>query len=403
MTLGYDPIPVLESAGYTEREASFLYLVAIHSGYFLRRQYDRFIRRGRGAIAAQLLRKAVALGHLQTIACGQARLVYHLASKQVYDAVGLAASQHRRLKGDAQIKSRLMVLDFVLDHLGDNLLDSSEAKLGFFTDTLGLSESLLPNAPRGGTHRFPEEFPILRREAQSGCFTFFDEGALSTSRFESFLRRYRAAFAALPGFELLYLADSDRNFERAAKVFAAFYPETQALGVTPMTPRGVDHFLDYLRARENNDTQKRPVTLRDLAALREGEHIYVTLEHQALCAAWQIGSTSVERIRQRFEQQGPLATFTTTLLPYRYPLYQLKYERVPEPELGSSDRSSRLMLFGKKPLQRQLLSEGGERVKVGAETGATPVLRTSATADAALVAPASAHQVSRKYLTQIPD
>jgi hypothetical protein len=360
MTFGYDPIPVLESVGYTEREAAFLYLVALHSGYFLRRQYGRFIERERGAIAAQLLRKAVTLGHLQSVACGQARFVYHLTSREVYAAVELAASQHRRLKGDAQIKSRLMVLDFVLDHLGARLLDSSEAKFGFFTQTLGLSEALLPKAPGGGTHFFPEEFPILINEQQSVRFSFFDAGALSTSGFESFLRRYRAVFAALPGFELLYLADSDRNFERAGKVFAAMYPAARALGVTSMTPRGVDHFLEYLRAHENNETQKRPITLRDLAVLREGEHLYITLEHQALCAAWKIGSTSAERIRQRFQQQGPQAEFTTALMPYPYPLYQLKYERISEPELGSSQRSSGLPLFENKAIQKQLLSEGGE-------------------------------------------
>ena len=345
MILGYDPIPVLESVGYTEREAAFLYLVALHSGYFLRRHYGRFIQRERGAIAEQLLRKAVALGHLQSVACGQARFVYHLTSNEVYAAVGLAASQHRRLKGDAQIKSRLMVLDFVLDHLGDRFLDSSEAKLGFFTQTLGLSEALLPHTRGGGAHRFPEEFPILLDDQRSVRFSFFDEGALSTSGFESFLRRCRAVFAALPSFELLYLADSDRNFERAARSFAALYPDTGALGVTSMTPSGVDHFLEYLRADENNETQERPTTLRDLAVLREGEHIYTTLEHQALCAAWKIGSTTAERIRQRFQQQGPQAKFTTGLLPYSYPLYQFRRERKSQPQLGSSARSSGLPLF----------------------------------------------------------
>ena len=358
MTLPYDPVPVLESVGYTEREAAFLYLVAVHSGYFLRRHYGRFIQRERGAIAEQLLRKAVALGHLQSIACGQARFVYHLTSKEVYAAVGLAASQHRRLKGDAQIKSRLMVLDFVLDHLGDRLLDSSEAKLGFFTQALGLSEALLPHTPGGGTHRFPEDFPIVIGEQRSVLFTFFDEGALSTSGFESFLRRCRAIFAALPSFELLYLADSDHNFERAAKVFAALYPDTAALGVTSMTPLGADHFLEYLRSHENNETQKRPITLRDLAVLREGEHLYTTLEHHALCAAWKIGSTSAERIRQRFQQQGPQAKFTTVLLPYSYPLYQFRRERKPQPQLGSSARSSRLPLFQQEVSQRQLLTKG---------------------------------------------
>ena len=377
MTLNYDPVLVLESVGYTEREAAFLYLVALHSGYFLRRQYDRFIQRERGAIAAQLLRKAATLGHLQSIACGQARFVYHLAAKQIYDAVGLAASQHRRIKGDGQIKSRLMVLDFVLDHLGDTLLDSAEAKADFFTRTLGLSETPLPQSPIGSGHLFPEEFPIVIGDGQSARFTFVDEGALSTSSFEGFLRRYYAVFAALPAFELLYLADSDRNFERVGKVFAGHYPEARAFGITLMTPRGVDHFLDYLHARDSHDTQKHPVTLRDLAVLREGEPIYTTLEHHALCAAWQIGSTSAERIRQRFQQQGPQAKFSPVLMPYSYPLHQFRRGRMPQPELGSSVRSSGLPLFDKKPVQKQLLSEGGALEKVGAEAGATPVLRTS--------------------------
>jgi hypothetical protein len=359
MTLPYDPVPVLESVGYTEREAAFLYLVALHSGYFLRRQYDRFIQRERGAIAAQFLRKAAALGHLQSIACGQARFVYHLTAREVYSAVGLAASQHRRLKGDAQIKSRLMVLDFVLDHLGDRLLDSVDAKVSFFTQALGLSEGTLPHAPTADAHLFPEEFPILINGEQSVRFSFCDEGSLSTSGFENFLLRHRAVFAALPGFELLYVTDAGSNFERAAKVFAALYPAARALGVTAMTPRGVDHFLDYLCAYENQETQKRSLTLRDLTVLREGEHLYTTLEHQALRAAWTIGSTNAGRIRQRFQQQGQQAKFTAVAMPYNYPLYQFRRERKLQPQLGSSERSSRLPLLQQEVPQKQLLPKGG--------------------------------------------
>jgi hypothetical protein len=40
--MDYDPISSLEATGYLEREASFLYLVAVNSGYFLRRQYLPF-------------------------------------------------------------------------------------------------------------------------------------------------------------------------------------------------------------------------------------------------------------------------------------------------------------------------------------------------------------------------
>jgi hypothetical protein len=357
--LSYDPVPVLQSAGYTEREAAFLYLVALHSGYFLRRQYDRFIQRSRGALAEQLLRKAAALGHLQSLACGQARFVYHLAGKEIYDAAGLAASQHRRLKGDAEIKRRLMVLDFVLDHLADLLLDSAEAKVAFLTGFMGLSEALLPQTDRGSFRFFSEEFPILAGDPQRPGFTFFDEGALSTSAFESFLRRYRAFFTALPGFDLLYLAGSDQNFERAGRIFATLFPEAHALGVTSRTPRGVDHFLAYLRAREISDTQRLPLSLGDLDVLHEGDPMYTTLEHQALCAAWKMGTTTEEKIRRRFHQSGPQAKFTAIAMPYPYPIYRLKRERREQPELGSSERSSGLLLSGAQAHANPSVRKGG--------------------------------------------
>jgi hypothetical protein len=355
MTLDYDPIPVLQSPGYTEREAAFLYLVALHSGYFLRRQYVRFIERSRGALAEQFLRRAAVLGHIQSIACGQARFVYHLTSVDVYAAAGLGASHHRRLKGDAAIKSRLMVLDFVLDHLGETMLDTEESKVRYFTEVCGLSESILPRS-RGVA--FADELPILLKGTPG--LSFFDEGALSTSSFEKFLSRYRALLGALPGFELLYLADADRNIDRASRMFSAKYPEARALGMTPMTPRGVDHFLEYLRARKSADTGQAPLTLRDLAVLREGESIYTTLEHQALVSAWQIGSSSAARIRQRFRQQGPHGKFTAIVLSYRYPLHHFKFESQSKPELGSSDGSSRRRLFEKQTMQKQLFREGGE-------------------------------------------
>jgi hypothetical protein len=355
MSLGYDPIPVLQAVGYTEREAAFLYMVALHSGYFLRRQYIRFIRRGRGALAEQFLRRAAMLGHIQSIACGQARFIYHLTSVEVYAAVGLAASHHRRLKGDAHIKSRLMVLDFILDHLDETLLCTAESKVCCFTQTFGLSEELLP-CSRGVV--FPDELPILIDEQQAIHFTFFDEGVLSTSGFESFLRRYRAVFAALSAFELLYLSDSNQSFERAGRVFLSGYPEARSLGVTAMTPRGVDHFLEYLYAREGTDMQKRPVTLRDLAVLREGESVYTTLEHQALISAWQIGSASIKRIRQRFQQQGPLAKFTPAILPYQYPLHHFRREREKVPDLGSSDGSSLENFTEAQGIQKQLFRGG---------------------------------------------
>ena len=354
MTLANDPIPVLQTAGYTEREAAFLYLAALHSGYFLRRQYLRFIERGRGALAAQFLRRASALGHIQSIACGQARFVYHLTSTEVYAAAGLGASHHRRLKSDATIKSRLMVLDFVLDHLDATLLDTPESKVAHFTATLGLSESLLPES-RGVV--FAEEFPLLLNKEGGVSFTYVDPGALSASGFERFLDRYVALFRVLPSFELLYLSDATRDFDRVSRIFVSRLPEDQARGTTPLTPCGVDHLLDYLRARELADSRESALTLRELAVLREGDALYTRPEHQAFLVG---GTHGAERIRQKFERLGQRRKFTAVVLPYGYPFHRFKFESQSKPELGSRVRSIRTTIRAGQTIQEQLFSEGGD-------------------------------------------
>lgn len=352
MTVGYDPIPVLQSAGYTEREAAFLYLAALHSGYFLRRQYLDFIERGRGALAVQFLRRAIVLGHVRGVGCGQARFIYHLTSSEVYAASGLGASHHRRLKSDATIKSRLMVLDFVLDHLDGTLLDTAKSKVSYFTGTLALDESMLPRS-RGRV--FGEEFPILINK-DGTRFTFFDEGALSASSFESFLSRYRVLFHALPGFELLYLSDTMRNFDRARQIFTAKFADARTVDTTPLTPRGVDHFLEYLRVRKLDDAGTS-LSLRELAVLREGNALYTRPEHHALMAA---AAVDTGQLRQRLMLQGERRRFTATLLPYRYPLHHFRFEGKPKPEFGSSVRSIRKPVAGVQVLQKHLFTEGGD-------------------------------------------
>jgi hypothetical protein len=351
MKIAYDPIPVLQSAGYTEREAAFLYLAALHSGYFLRRQYLRFIERGRGALAAQFLRRAFALGHIQSIACGQARFVYHLTSTEVYGAAGLGASHHRRLKSDATIKSRLMVLDFVLDHLGDTLLDTEAAKVIHFTETHGLSESILPRS-RGAA--FAEEFPLILNKDGDLSFSYIDEGALSASSFEHFLDQYTPLFRALPGFTLLYLSDYAQNFERARNLFISKLADERP-GTTAVTPRGVDHLIDYLSVRKQADMKQSALSLRDLAVLREGDALYTAAEHQALLVAG-----DVERIRHRFLGQAERRKFVPVVLPYRYPLHHFRRERAEVSGLGSSKRSIRTAVLQRQTVQEQLFSEGGD-------------------------------------------
>ncbi len=330
--MDYDPIASLESIGYAGREASFLYLVAMHSGYFLRRQYHLFARRQGGRLATRLLEKAVRHQHIQIMECGQGRHLYHLTSKPVYEALGLAGSQHRRIKGDAHIKSRLMVLDFILTNLHANLLENEAAKVDFFTTQCGVRCELLPQSYTGRLMYFSDGFPILVSHAGVPHFTFFDEGQVTATRFERFLQQYRPLFAALGQFELTYLADVESNCARAKRSFDRFLPSDRQRGVTILTPLGVEHFLEFLAARQRYEAQSNSIAARDLEVLREGEHLYVSLEHQALYAAWKIQSTSADKIRQRFLQTSMRVTFTTAVLPFSYPIYTLRQDAVPREE-----------------------------------------------------------------------
>lgn len=322
----YDPIQSLEAIGYVQREASFLYLVAVHSGYFLRRQYHYFTQRAGGKMATRFLRKTMRHGHVQIIECGQRRHIYHLTAKPVYAALGLAGSQHRRIKSDAYIKSRLMVLDFMLDHLDADILFTEAAKVDFFTTQCDVKLELLPQSYVGRPLYFSEGFPILVSRIGVPRFTFFDEGQVSSSRFENFLEQYQPLFSALGASKMIYLSDTEANMRRAMAAFERCFPTDQVRGVTPLTPMGVDHFLKFLRAKQFFEAEGGGVLTSELAVLREGETLYTTLEHQALYAAWKTGATNAAKIRERFLQTPLRLTFTTTLLPYSYPIYTLRQD-----------------------------------------------------------------------------
>ena len=90
MTVDLDS-SALESLGYTEREAAFLYLVAAHSGYFLRRQFDYFIdRQQRFHRRRAFLKRRVPPGMSKFSTTGRVRHVYHLFSKPIYRLLGNA-------------------------------------------------------------------------------------------------------------------------------------------------------------------------------------------------------------------------------------------------------------------------------------------------------------------------
>jgi hypothetical protein len=218
-----DPILALQSLGYTEREASFLYLVANHSGYFLRRQFDYFIDRNKGAIAQNFLEKGRAAGHLEVIDYGESRHVYHLFAKQIYRLFGNAESQNRRRKGDGLIRARLIALDYVLEHDRDHYLETIEDRIHFFGDVRRISPQLFSDR-HGKIFSSLASYPIslvdrTRPMTSLVRFLFADEALLSTAKFHRFLSGAERLLRALETFELVYASNSAHNFAEAESAF----------------------------------------------------------------------------------------------------------------------------------------------------------------------------------------
>ncbi len=244
MSPSYDPVPDIERLGYTVREAAFLYLAAIHSGYCLRRQYLHFIERDDGAMVQRFLQKGVGRGHLVPIEYATGRHIYHLKAKLLYRLIGQPDSQNRREKSDREIKLRLMQLDYVLDHPDKKLLESESAKVEFFHRKLKLPMTALPR--RGDltsvqSRYFPDRMPISVTDQRDGSplvsFAFVDEGQRSLSSFERWLEQHCNLLRSLPRAEAVYVADTPRNFDAAEHEFLRRFSKYR------LTIRG--HLLEY--------------------------------------------------------------------------------------------------------------------------------------------------------------
>jgi hypothetical protein len=218
-----DPIVALESLGYTEREASFLYLVAVHSGYFLRRQFDYFIDRNKGSIVMRFLDKARIAGHIQLLDTAHRRQVYHLFYKPIYRLVGAPNSQNRRVKGDADVRARLMRLDYVLENDQERYLESDEEKLEYFARTRGIDPGIFTTQNNNLLPEIQSTLVSLVDRIQPATspvrFIFVDEGLLTIAKFERVLTAMSSLLRAIAYFELIYVATSDHNFRVAAAFF----------------------------------------------------------------------------------------------------------------------------------------------------------------------------------------
>ena len=212
MKIQPEAIAALTQFGYTSREAEFLYIVAVHSGFFLQRQFMQFVDvAGRGP-ATYFLKKAIQKQHVREhLPERGTQKIYHLFSRTVYAALGNENSRHRKPGRYGLLEKaavRVLGLDFVLSHLGCQFLEEETDKVSYFVEANHVGADALPAKIFHGqtgveTRRyFVERFPIFISSDASASltnFTYIEDDIRSLQTFASFIQRYRPLFDALGG------------------------------------------------------------------------------------------------------------------------------------------------------------------------------------------------------------
>jgi len=324
--------------GYTEREAAFLSLAALHGGFFLRRQYCHFIGKEVGGTAAALVEKLVEKGHGTAAAGCRNAMVYHVSARPFYAVLGQEDNRNRRPRPPVVVKNRLMGLDFVLDHLGHRYLATEQEKVEYFTRERGLSGDDLPvklfqspTAKVSTARYFVDKFPLFVSGdvAPIVSFCFVDDGVQTGARFESFLKEYARLFGRLNRFEVVYVCTPNTPFQSCESTFRQ---SLQSGGSTPSVALGsaeLDRLIAHFEERQMYDAGDLESFDRGkLIRLRDDRQMYSGKFSDELYSRWQSsGRAAVERMLEAIQHPSRMgeARISTCILRHNYDVFGTTY------------------------------------------------------------------------------
>jgi hypothetical protein len=278
-----DQTHAIREFGYSEREASFLAAAALHSGYFLTRQF----REQRGNMVSILTRKVLAREHATLATYGKRTSLYHLHAKPIYAALGVPDIRHRKDAPDSyRIRTKLMGFDYVLAHPGRRFLPTEVSKLEYFHDELKVPMEVLPTklytGERGDRTKryFLDKFPIsIDPTTGQITFAYIASGSFTDISFATWLNQYTPLMMNLGAAEVVYVANSPGLFAKAKREFSAAFPDA-----APRFPRSLCGYFEQRLDVESNGLIGRTQDFLD--AFRSNKQRYFGSHFERQYASW---------------------------------------------------------------------------------------------------------------------
>jgi hypothetical protein len=290
----------IKEFGYSESEAHFLYIVAVHSGYFTLGQFRAFTGSAYGKRPTSFAEKVLKRGHATIRDYMRRGSIFHLFSRTVYGQID-----------KDNLRNRLLLLDFILANQDLQYFETEQDKVSFFCDELGVPKDSLPaKVYEGGPgsqpalRYFVDKFPLFLSSPFSGAppvvtLSYVDSGFETSSHFVSHLGAYQGLFRQLKSFRFLYIAAKDAYFQKAEECF-------RSLVKRPLESDVSGEILRYFQVRRKWERHEYvvPVT-EDLEFLNEARRRFHGDRFDSIYQGWSKGTITELDLRLEFSQFKP--------------------------------------------------------------------------------------------------
>jgi len=302
MNISSSHLDALQTLGYTEEEARFLYIVATHSGYFVARQFVGFTGSHWGKRTTSFCNKLQNKKHVRRECYPLSGVIYHLFSRRLYSRIEKENLRNRRTHEVEFIRRRLAMLDFVLANQEYQYLETEAEKVRFFCGSLDIEKHFLPAklylgkpGSRPTVHYFVDKLPMfVSPPSPVVTFTYMHDAEATFPEFVHHLENYIPLFQQLTEFRFIYASRTDSRFQKASDIFHSFVK-------IPLESDIGDELVRYFRVRKAwDEKQYAAVTEADLIFRIQVRSRFSTDRFEGFYRGWKNGRITEEAIRHQF-------------------------------------------------------------------------------------------------------